>query len=552
MAYEFLDETHPIWDEHHEEWARRERLLRGGVEVIETELEKFEWEEESGTHYANRKNQAVYPEFGDVFLRTMIGHVLRERPAAGDALSFGELGSIDRDDGQTSPSRAEMIFYNVNGTGGDGQQFWQWIAAVFQRAGATGLRWGMVEMPPWVLSRAKNEGDEIAGHRPYAVEFSPRVVRNWKIERGQLQWCVIRIVQDTRRVVDGSMQGSAAEQGYYLLVRTGYQGLGSQFEEGGWWRFDGDKELIPDTDNQRGHGTWDKTMGEIPMGLAVWEWEDSAVVESDDSTIPALARSATTALDNLSVAYMNAVSAWRSNMWRAAGGPTMLLGVDDESWNIARAQWMSGASLMGVPTSGDGKMPQVAHSGAAAVESTAFAALLEHMTGEAERMMVQLAASTPDSSGRSKEAGFAETKSPRLTLLAENMESFINTLLRFFELRFGIARPTAYVTMPREFDLAPVEQDIRDFFDTFRRSQLRSAILETEAVIRLAEKKGLVNDENRDAVKNELLESAKASATAGAQEESFLREVLNGGRGGGGNEPGPEPAADPVPAGGGE
>jgi hypothetical protein len=530
---EFLKTTHPTWDRYHEEWGRRERLLRGGLEVVETELERFIWEEKTGDHYKNRMAQAVYPGFGEAFLHTLVGHVLRDRPEVDGDLSFGAMGKVERVAG-SEPSQAEQVFFNVNGTGGDGQQFWQWIAGVFQRAGATGIRWVMTESPPWTSAAQPTRADEIRGRRPYAVEFSPRLVTNWKIDRGQLQWCIVRIRQDTRKLVGEKVEGSANEEGYYLLVRQGFEQLGERFKGGGWWKFD--KDLKPVADN--GEGTWDKTAGEIPMSLAVWEWESEP---SDENPLP-LGRSATTSLDNLSVAYRNIVSAWRSNMWRSAGGPTYLLGVSSEAMTIAKAQWQEGTSLMGVPASQAGVVPSIGHSSAAAVSSQAFAALLEHMTAEGERMMVQLATSTPDSSGRSKEAGFSESKGPRLTMLAENIESFINTTLRFFELRFGATKPQAYVKMPREFDLLPVEEDIRDFFETFRRSMLRSATLESEAMVRLAEAKGLVNDENREVVKTELADSAKSSATSGLQEGDFLGSLFGGNGNGGGAPPKTDPA----------
>ncbi|HET7321164.1 MAG TPA: hypothetical protein VFI96_01635, partial [Longimicrobiaceae bacterium] len=476
----------------------------------------------TGKSYTQRQNEAVYPGFGEAFLRTLIGHVLKDRPEADQGLQMGTMGDVKRAEGVAEPSQAEQVFYNVNGTGGDGQQLWQWVASVFQRAGATGLRWVLTEVPPG-LSASRQ--DELNGHRPYAVEFSPRAVTNWKFTRGQLQWCVVKIRSDTRRVVEGRMEGDANEEGYYLLVRAGVTELGEAFRQGGWWKFDKDKNLVPDAT-----GTWAKTRGEIPMSLAVWEWETDPV---GDEALP-LARSATTALDNKSVAYMNKVSAWESNMQRGAGGPTFILGVDSQSWPIAREQWMEGASLLGVPASdgGKGAVPSVAFSGAAVVSAEAFGALLDRMTAEAERMMVQQATSAPESSGASKNAGFTESKAPRLTMLAENIESFLNTMLRFFELRFGHANPGAYVQMPRDFDLSPVEDDIRDFFDTFRRSQLRSATLETEAALKLGEAKGLVSDENRNAVRAELAESVRASTAAGAQERGIYGDLFGGAGGG--------------------
>lgn len=525
MPLDFLKSSHPIWDANHEEWERRERLLRGGVDVIAEELPKFAWEVDGDESHKQRQREAVYPGFGEAYVRTLIGHVLKDRPEADAGLQMGAMGEVKRAENVNEPSQAEQVFYNVNGTGGDGQQLWQWLASVFGRAGATGLRWVLVEAPSGM---AASRSDELAGQRPYAVEFSPRSVTNWKFERGQLQWCVIKIRQDTRRVENGAFSGAANEEGTYLLVRVGVTSLGAEFAQGGWWKFDKDG-------NQLDAGSWAKTQGEIPISLAVWEWETAPV---DEEALP-LARSATTALDNLSVGYMNLTSAWRSNAWRSAGGPDYLLGVDGESaWPIVKAQYEAGTGLIGVPLGRDNTTaPTLAHSSGALVNAQSFKAALDDMTAEAERMMVQQATSAPESSGASKEAGFTESKAPRLVMLSENMESFLNTLLRFFELRFGHPNPSAYVQMPRQFDLAPVEEDIKDFFDTFRRTSLRSATLETKAILQLGEAKGLVDDKDREAIRGELTDSARASVTAGAQEGNLFGDLF-GGAGAAGGEAG--------------
>jgi hypothetical protein len=516
MRYEFLREAHPVWQANHKEWERRERLLAGGPDVAGSELVRFEWEAEKSPHFEARQKQAVYPGFGEQFLRTLVGHVLRARPTEDGGLSFGAMGMVGRAEGQAVESQAEQVFFNVDGTGGDGQQWWQWISSVFQRAGATGLRWVLVEAPR-SERRSFSRRDELDGMRPYAVEFSPVAMRNWRYERGRLMWCVIDLREDTRRVADGKVVGKANDAVTYLLVRRGATDLGPEFEGGGWWRFDADGNLADGIAN----GTWDRTNGEIPIAPAVWEWNHAP---SDGRPVP-LARSATTSLDNLSVAYMNMVSAWRSNGWRAAGAPDFLLGVSSDQWESVKEQMHRGHAWIGVPSLGEGDVPQIAHGSAALVTASAFSALLQDMTDEAERMMLAVATSTPDSSGRSKEAGFAESKSPRLTLLAENIESFSNTLLRFFELRFGHPRPTAYVQMPREFDLTPVEEDIRAFVDTLRRTQLSSPTLESTAVLRLGESVGLVSDENRDAIRDELVASAEGRMVANRQEAAAFRDI---------------------------
>lgn len=495
MPYDFLQAEHPIYQRHKERWARAERLLRGGPDVVEAELQRFLWEDAGGENFKARKRQAVYPGFPDYLLTPLVGHVLAKRPD----INWGTLGELERADGQAEPSQAEQIFYNINGTGGDGAQFWGWLAGVWRRAGATGHRWLLVEAPP-VLPRTR--ADELTGARPYAVEFSPLAVTDWAFERGQLAYCVIRITEDTRRVEGGKWVGEASAPGYYLLVRRGYTRLGAEFAAGGWWRFDKDRNPI-----QGAEGRWDKTAGEIPMVMAYWE--------ADEGTpdAPALSAGAIDTLGNLSVAYMNHESAARNGAWRAAGAITFLLGVTGDAYKIVKETWEAGSPIVPVPATGEGT-PQVAFSSAAVADAQVHETTLQRLVAMAERIAVQEATSTPDSSGASKQAGFLDRKAPRLVQLAENMETAINSLLRFFELRFGHAQPSAYVQMPRDFDLAPVEQEIRDFFDTFRRSELRAPTLEAEAMLRYAEAKGLVTDEMRDAVRAELEDSARGSAGA--------------------------------------
>lgn len=494
--YAWLNDKHEIYTASESEWRMNERRLRGGPLVL-NELVPFDWEDPKGDHYRRRREQATYINFMDIAATILNGHLLRQAPEADDALSFGTLGPVTRPTGVREPSRAELIYYNVDGTGADGSQWYPWWMGALKRAQATGHRWIMVEATG---EAPASLDDEIRGLRPYLVEYSPLAVTNWHVEAGRLMWAVISIRQRRPRVVGGRLEGNRSGKGFYLLVRKGYEDLGEEFAGGGWWKFDEGAEKI-----EGEHGTWDKTGGEIPMFPLFYDRD----LGSDEE--PSMSRPGLTPLGQVAVSYMNQSSAADFDAWDAAKSAKFLLGVEVSAFNTAVEKWKGGNQLIPVPRGQDGQMPQIVDGSASAVTSDVFKARLDNKWEEARVLAALEASGSPDSSGLAKQMGFQDIKSPRLAAMASNLEQAQNAAIHFLELRFGTTTsPEGAVTWPREYDLSDILTDISELLSIERQAGLQSATLDARLVLRAAREKGLVADDgDADQIEQELLDSAE-------------------------------------------
>lgn len=518
----WLDDEHPIYAETKAEWESVERRLRGGIEVVD-ELRQFEWE--SAEDYKVRQGQAVYLNFPDLYATTMVGHIMREHPAVDAGLDFGTLGRVQRDDDQRDPSLAELVYYNVDGVGNDGSQWPSWWTAVGKRAQATGFRWVTCDLP-----RVGSESleDVIAGARPFLVEISPLGVTNWHFVRGRLEFAVIRIAERHPRVEEGKLVGNALDRGYLVYTRgavgavPAFDDLGAPFVGGGWWRLDSEKELVVD-DGVEAHGAWDAFRGQVPLWPHFGE-RDTGI----SGKKAAIARSATLMLGQAAVAYMNLESAAEFDAWDAAMSKKFFLGVEPENFNEAVEQAQSGYSWIALrltpvkPAPGDLQAPPpvtpVIHdSSTGAVPADVFDTILRRIVENARDIALQEATSTPDSSGRSKEAGFGDAKAPRLAMIASEYEQSQNTAIHFLELAFsgGMKEPTGSVTWTREFNLLTLRSKITDLFDLLANAKVKSARLVARALTIAAREDGIIvdNDEALE-VEQELAASARARQVA--------------------------------------
>ncbi|MCI0658176.1 MAG: hypothetical protein L0170_14080, partial [Acidobacteria bacterium] len=300
--------------------------------------------------------------------------------------------------------------------------------------------------------------------------------------------------------------------GYYLLVRRGFTGLGDTWSGGGWWKFDPDHDLL-DT------GTWDQAQGQIPFFPFIGEPSPGTTER------PAIARSLTMELGQLAVALMNRISERNWNITFAAKSINFILGIDPGSHAQVIEQHEGGSIMVGVPPVmlQDGKVgiPTMWNSSAAALDSQVFKDAIEGALAEAREIMVKQVTSTPDSTGRSKEAGFAEATSPLLARLAGSRQQAMNTFLYFASLRFGILDPNASVTIPRDFNLQPVVDDIDAMLSTLKRSWLRSPTWEADLIIRAGDERGLLPEDKakREQIEAELAASATPTEPIEVTEE---------------------------------
>ncbi len=536
---DWLKRQHPIYEARRAEWERNERRYRGGTHVI-SELRRFDWETcstalpegeraaqealanrtvlaqmagQPGEHYTDRQNQATYLNFPEAFMTMLRGHLFRKRPSADSGgLSFGTLGEVRKDRKGDAPTNAELVYFNVDGVGNDGAQWDAWWSDVTSWAGVTGHRWCFVES---TTRPAVTSADVQAGARPYLVHHSPLEITNWDYVEGRLAWALLQLPPRPARIVNGDIVREQKGP-MRLYVRKGFTGLdegdetGLKFSAGGWWTFDDEgKQLTGEGDT----GTWDKTRGEIPL------WPHFYQRDKDN-----MSRSAVTEIANAAVAYMNLDSAANYDAWDAASSLQFLLGVDPDSFKVAVDKMMAGSKLIPVPivrTDLGGTaavVPSVQDSSAGAVTAEVFTKRLQAIRESVKEITSLEVSGVPDASGVSKQAGFGESKAPRLGLLASEVETSQNIALMFLELRFGSTKPSASVQWTRDFELAPLMDSIERLFDLQNASKISSATLSARAMTVAAKESGmLTTDEDEATVEGEFAESARALAASTLQ-----------------------------------
>lgn len=495
---EFLDSKHEVYEQNEDAWKREERRLFGGDAAIE---ELARWAEEKENHYELRLREASYLNFPKLHASTLAGHLGRVAPVP----DLGTLGSEirSRKEARAQPRLAELIYYNVDGIGSDASQWPAFMNGVQERAIATGHRWVLVEMPSADVGRSITQADVLAGHRPYLVEYSPLAVTNWETSHGRLDWAVVRV--RTRPAGQVKWEPLPKEAGYYLLVRQGYEGFGPAFSGGGWWLFDKDKQVVDE-------GDWSKTRGEVPLV--------PLVAESSQGTTdwPAISRSLTMELGQISVSLMNRISERNYDAADAAKSIKYLLGADKDSFNLTVEFHEQNALI--VPVIGamtpDGKytVPTIYDGSSGAIPAEVFTTIINSTIAEAHEIMVRQITAGEEASGTSRDKAFGEGTSPMLAGLASRRESFENTIIHFLELRAGAVTPTGFVTWPTEFELAPLLSKIDRTIERMKSVAVRSPTLEADLVEKAAQDDGLwpTDEAKAEQASAELLASAQATA----------------------------------------
>jgi hypothetical protein len=539
MARDWIKEKHPLYAEREREWRQSERRYHGGLRVL-PELVPFDWEKANqtqalvdpgqgelaaydlthgalpmttglrGDHYGMRQMQAVYVNYPELLATSLVGQLFRKAPAPGAGLDFGTLGEVSRQRAKVA-TRAELIYFNVDGQGQDGSQWDAWWGEVDRWSVVTGHRWVFCEAP---LVAPSTMQQEIDGQRPYLVQYSPLSITNWEFTDGKLAWCVVRFTRRTVRVVGDKFEGNAYAPGYRVMVKTGVSTLGKEFASGGWWEFDDDGREI-----EGRRGNWDKTGGQIPMWVHYYQ--------RDKIT---MSRAGTVELGNVAVAHMNLNSAADFDAWDAASSLVFILGADAKSFNTTVAQIEQGSRIVPVPPVDMGVgvaplVPQIADSGMGAVASGVLQARLDNLRSVAAQLAATESSAALDSSGIARKLGFSELKSPRLALMASELETSQNIAITMLEQRFGTATPTTArgsVDWPRDYDLAPLIDQVAAIFDLQKTAGVMSPTLTSQSLVAVARDGGLIaDDEEAETIEAEYMASAEKSATQSAQLDSF-------------------------------
>lgn len=545
-AREFLKNEHVIYKTNRDEWTLNERRLFGGRAVLQ-DLATWKYEAtldgSVSPQFGARLAQAIYLNFPYLYASTIVGHLMASAPQPGTQLNFGQLGEVRRElRNRLSPTRAEQLYYNADGIGDDGSEWNQWWAETTINAIGTGHRWVYVESPeaPFIetvengetLQRRKRRGeltlrDELDGVRPYLNEYSPIEVPDWHSERGVLRYAIIRVPLRAPRVDNtGALAGVADDDGYLLLVRNGFDGFdaaGEKYSDGGWWLYDAD--LAPVS-----NGRFESTKGAIPL-IAYYHQRSRGI-----PGWPAMSRSGIFELGQAAVAYMNAESAAQFDAIDAAASVTYLLGTDKEGHNLAVEMHDSGSKIIPVPPvqGVTTTVPSVYDSSAGAVAADVFQTLLERITSLARWVAALDATSAPDSTGLSKEAGFAERMGPGLARQAANIQAGQGTAIWFTEQRWGFPEPTGSVIWPKKFDLLDLQTKLERLFNLEKLSGISSPTLAARAMTQAARELNLLGDSTKDAaIEAEYEQSAERRTATAEAASSLFADIGAGGNGNG-------------------
>lgn len=526
---DWLDQKHPLWEEMYSVWDLNEARAEGIHRVID-ELWPFDWEPKfdrrstterriiipgqrvevrdvipiktelrPGEHYARRQDSCIYVNFPTIYDTEIVGGLIKERPIPTSGLDFGTMGEVRRKRDIDNPTLAELLYYNTNGVGSDGSQWDSFWATQIKASMHTGYRWIMVESPRQApVLRIQ----QLMGLRPYLVGFSSKDVTNWHYVDGQLAFAIIRILMRNPRIgEDGRFTGNDMEEGYYLLVKKGYDGFGQTYRGGGWWMFTPDKEPLV-LNNRTMTGNWDRLNGDIPLFPLFYE-EHPRI----------FGRPATTELGNAAIALMNVDSAACFDAWDSAGSVQAVRGTTDKGFNLFIKKVREGnryAPLIGAfDDAGKQQTAGIQDLSTGAVVADVFEKRVNSILRAVDRIKSQETFGTK-TSGLSEQAGYIRGDASRLAILAGNVETCQNSVIAATERRAGNRNPTGSTSWTRDFKLIELTTAAQALLQLERIAGISSEELDSTVILAAATDQGMIPDnEARERIKGQLSESAK-------------------------------------------
>ncbi|MDX1546658.1 MAG: hypothetical protein R3247_06705, partial [Rhodothermales bacterium] len=489
-------------------------------------------------------------------------------PEADVQLSFGTLGSVQMGSaaragtgtgtrqgapGESSPAR--QVWESVDRPRG-GAAWNAWWTTVGIWAMATGHRWIVREAPvfeAWWGRNRRGEGgrplplpeqhtrqDELDGFRPYLVEYSPLEAPDWHFDaHGTLQYIRFELqerVFKSESAGQGGTFSAAFEKKHLLMVRPGFEELGPEFSGGGWWRFDKDGELELGPDGEPVHGTW-SSPGASPAGSAGTSPGGSVEIpcfaffyqreSRGGRERPRMSRPGLTEIGQVAIAHMNLDSAADSDALESGSRRIYIAGGTASSHNEAVKQLRENSRIVTIP--GDGRTQPRIHDTGSVSAATAIGARQEKKRDQAMLIAAEEAAWRPESSAESKEAGYRDTKSPRLALFAEEIEAAQTQAIHLLEEGWGAARPSGFARWPKDFDLLPLVADIMEAFEVLRLAGAESPSLQVHLVMSHLRQKGLLagkEDAEIAAIEEELLEGLQRRQGAEERARDLTRSYL--------------------------
>lgn len=510
-AMAFLQSEHPVHSTWANWWRWLERCMKGGV-FMQQYLRRFEWELDNGDEIEQRRRTATYVNWPEMYASALTGFLTRSAPIP-DYGSLGEITALDTP--LNRQTRADIFHFNVSGIGTDGAQWMNWWDRRAVNAIGFGHTWIMEEAPPSVArARTGFRNQELAGVRPYLVEWTPPKVWDWHYEDGVLQYAIIRYYTRDPAMRNGNWEAGPSLR-YYLHVRKGFDRFGEEWKAGGWWIYDEEGRLVERTNaqgtNVPAQGTYDFLDGDIPLHALFFQRDEGT------EQIPAMSRSGVMELASMAESYMNLSSAADFEVWDSAKGIEYFIGVGVNSFNLAMAKIAEGTRYVPVAVEPTAVNPHVQASNISVTPSATFQERLGAKRDDALGLSTIQQNAGPDSSGRAREADFSNTKAPLLASFASEMESAQNTAIPNIQRRWGQIAAGG-VLWPRRFELIKVADAVLSVFNAAATVQVKSPTLFGKGMRLIAKDQQVVTDERElDTIEDEITKGMQAQEEAAAR-----------------------------------
>lgn len=574
----YLTFVHPAYAASEHEWRLNERRLRGGLRVLD-ELQRLETEADasmalpatlrpptapgggslpglpligtsltgpastpyeralyevtalsralrSAGSYAARLAQAVYVNYPARMAWSFVGALMRQAPDVGTGTTFGTLGDA------TQPTSRAADVYTSTSAPRRGQHWDAFWAEVMQYAMATGHRWVVRDAPAWDVpegeareearaqARLPTQRDEQQGFRPYLRHVSPLAVPDWHLdEAGRLLY--LRLVQTERvytRGAGGKLESRIATR-HLLYTRRGFALFdgerGEAFEQGGWWLYDEEGRLI-----RQGQYADE----EIPALICYYERAAAApgIAEVSRPGLTEIGQCAISAMNLDSIADHDAKVSGQRRVWAVGADPTGRQHQSVVDQLDAGSRYVSVPGVQGVSTT-------LHDSGAV---SGASSITLRHEAKQkiAKEIASDEATFAPDASGESKKAEYREGKSPRLALMAFELETAQTAAIHLLERGYQpTVTPTGKADWPKDFDLEPLVADVKEAFELLAESTATSEDLTVTLIMAYLQQKGLIaglTPAEQDTIEQQLRGSLAAAAQAAERGRELQRTLL--------------------------
>lgn len=505
-------------------WRRNETRTIGGDSVVDEALKAFQWEKmqtekngSSSTHFDDRKELAVYINFPARVAQVMVGSIERKAPKPDEGITFGSMGKVSEKN-----SIAHAVFNSFDDRLGGGVDMISFFTDAQKMAMATGHRWIFAESYPKQPGiKGAPTAAQVADLKlyPYAIEFSPIDVPFWYYDDSGLAYIGFKI-KEVETVVDENGVSFKEKEKIYFHVRKGFDIFDQMSKDMPYLFSAGSFTLINEdgTIDEARSGTYESTGGMIPA--VPFFYEES----TGTPDLPAISRPGLSEVCRLAGSYLNLSSAGDNDALESGSRLLFLLGVGKDQHNEVVGQLALGGRVISVPKEDpEADSPTIVDI-AATTAHAAIEARLSRRLIEMESLASDETRVAPAASGVARDNQFRDSKSPRLSMMARNRASAETAILKFMEMRAtGVKQPTALSSWPKEFDLRPVLDGLRDVIMIVADSGASSPTLTGLVVERSLREVGLAEETgaNSDLIQK-IVDEVRASIEASIRRTDFL------------------------------